>query len=64
MEELVKLTAPVIGMAGGAFTVVGFIYLGITLSRGLSGGGGEMRKALAMIVAGLTVVAFAKAFGY
>ena len=51
-------------MAGGAFTVVGFIYLGITLSRGLSGGGGEMRKALAMIVAGLTVVAFAKAFGY
>ena len=31
METLVKLAAPAIGTAAGAFTVVGIIYLGMTL---------------------------------
>ena len=51
LETLVKLAAPAIGTAAGAFTVVGIIYLGI-------------RKAVAIIVAGLTCIAFAHLYGY
>ena len=32
LETLVKLAAPAIGTAAGAFTVVGIIYLGMTLA--------------------------------
>lgn len=59
LETLVKLAAPAIGTAAGAFTVVGIIYLGMTLAGLLRGGGGEIRKAVAIIVAGLTCIAFA-----
>lgn len=61
LETLVKLAAPAIGTAAGAFTVVGIIYLGMTLAGLLRGGGGEIRKAVAIIVAGLTCIAFAQA---
>lgn len=46
LETLVKLAAPAIGTAAGAFTVVGIIYLGMTLAGLLRGGGGEIRKAV------------------
>lgn len=62
METLVKLAAPAIGTAAGAFTVVGIIYLGMTLAGLLRGGGGEIRKAVAIIVAGLTCIAFPMPF--
>ena len=62
LETLVKLAAPAIGTAAGAFTVVGIIYLGMTLAGLL--GGGEIRKAVAIIVAGLTCIAFAHLYGY
>ena len=55
LETLVKLAAPAIGTAAGAFTVVGIIYLGMTLAGLLRGGGGEIRKAVAIIVAICTV---------
>lgn len=45
LETLVKLAAPAIGTAAGAFTVVGIIYLGMTLAGLLRGGGGEIRKS-------------------
>ena len=64
METLVKLAAPAIGTAAGAFTVVGIIYLGMNLAGLLRGGGGEIRKAVAIIVAGLICVAFAHLYGY
>ena len=64
LETLVKLAAPAIGTAAGAFTVVGIIYLGMTLAGLLRGGGGEIRKAVAIIVAGLTCIAFAHLYGY
>ena len=54
LETLVKLAAPAIGTAAGAFTVVGI----------LRGGGGEIRKAVAIIVAGLICIAFAHLYGY
>ena len=57
LETLVTLAAPAIGTAAGAFTVVGIIDL-------LRGGGGEIRKAVAIIVAGLTCIAFAHLYGY
>ena len=62
MEELVKLAAPAIGTAAGAFTVVGIIYLGMNLAGFLRGG--EIRKAVAIIIAGLTCIAFAHLYGY
>ena len=40
------------------------IYLGMTLAGLLRGGGGEIRKAVAIIVAGLTCIAFAHLYGY
>mgnify|MGYP007120144339 CR=1 FL=1 len=64
METLVKLAAPAIGTAAGAFTVVGIIYLGMTLAGLLRGGAEVLRKAVAMIVAGGTCVAFARLSGY
>lgn len=65
LETLVKLAAPAIGTAAGAFTVVGIIYLGMTLAGLLRGGGGEdTPKAVAIIVAGLTCIAFAHLYGY
>ena len=64
LEELVKLAAPAIGTAAGAFTVVGIIYLGMNLAGLLRGGGGEIRKAVAIIIAGLTCIAFAHLYGY
>lgn len=64
MENLIKVTAPAIGTAAGAFTVIGIIYLGMNLSGMLRSGGGETRKAVAIIVAGLTCLAFAKLYGY
>lgn len=63
LEELAKIAAPAIGCAGGAFTVVGLIYLGMNLT-GIARGGGETLKAVAMAVAGLVVVAFAHLYGY
>ena len=63
-RNLDKLAAPAIGTAAGAFTVVGIIYLGMTLAGLLRGGGGEIRKAVAIIVAGLTCIAFAHLYGY
>ena len=64
LETLVKLAAPAIGTAAGAFTVVGIIYLWMTLAGLLRGGGWEIRKAIAIIVAGLTCIAFAHLYGY
>ncbi|MCQ5255074.1 hypothetical protein NE683_17775 [Bariatricus massiliensis] len=43
---------------------MGIIYLGMTLAGLLRGGGGEIRKAVAIIVAGLTCIAFAHLYGY
>ena len=54
LETLVKLAAPAIGI----------IYLGMTLAGLLRGGGGEIRKAVAIIAAGLTCIAFAHLYGY
>lgn len=64
MEELARALAPAIGSAAGAFTIVGLIYLGLTLSGFLSGGGGETKKAAAMVLAGLVCIAFARIYGY
>lgn len=44
--------------------LVGLIYLGLQLKDGLTGGGGELRKAVAMIAAGAVVVAFAIMYGF
>lgn len=64
MEELVRLAVKPIAFFGTSFGLLGMIYLGVSLRDGLKGGGGELRKALAMIAAGGTVVGFAALYGF
>lgn len=63
MEELARLAAKPIAYFGCAFMFLGFIYLGINLKDG-SRGGGELRKAIAMIAAGAAVTGFAAIYGF
>ena len=64
MEALVRLAVEPIAYAGSAVVFIGLIYLGIQLKDGNRGGGGELRKALAMIAAGGAVVGFAALYGF
>lgn len=64
MEELVKLAAKPIAYFGGAWVFIGLVYLGIQLKDGAGGGGGELRKAVAMIAAGSAVIGFAAIYGF
>ena len=63
MEELVRLAVKPIAFCGNAVLLIGLIYLGIQLHDGLSGGG-EIRKAIAMVSAGIVVLAFAAIYGF
>ncbi|EKJ3560373.1 TPA: hypothetical protein TVE81_001737 [Streptococcus equi subsp. zooepidemicus] len=63
MEELVRLAAKPIAFCGSGVLIIGLIYLGIQLKDGLNGGG-EIRKAIAMIAAGAVVLAFAAMYGF
>ena len=63
LEELVSLCAKPIAAIGCTVTFLGIIYLGIQLKSGMTGGGGELRKAIAMIVGGAIVVGAAVYFG-
>lgn len=64
MEELVRLAAKPIAYFGAAFTSLGLVYLGIQLKDGARGGGGELRKGIAMIVSGAVVLGFAALYGF
>ena len=64
MEELVRLAVKPIAFFGSAFILLGLVYLGIQLKDGLTGCGGDLRKAVAMIAAGAVVVAFAIMYGF
>lgn len=56
MEDLVRLIAPVFGIFGSSFTVIGLVY------TGMQGGGGQLSGAIAMIVGGLIVMVAAGYF--
>ena len=64
LEELVRLAAKPIAYLGSAVVFLGLIYLGIQLKGGAVGGGGELRKAVAMIAAGGAVIGFAAIYGF
>ena len=61
MEALVRLAVKPLAYAGTAVLFVGLVYLGIVLREGSRGG--EIRKAIAMIVGGAIVIAAAVYFG-
>lgn len=63
LEALVRLAAKPIAYIGSAVIFVGLVYLGIQLKDGTHGGG-ELRKAIAMIVAGGVLVAFVSLYGF
>ena len=63
MESLVRLAVEPIAYLGTVVVFIGLVYLGITLGNG-SRGGGELRKAVAMIAAGAAVLGFAAIYGF
>lgn len=64
MEALVRLAVKPMAYLGSAVVLLGLVYLGIELRGGARGGGGELRKAVAMIAAGGAVVGFAAIYGF
>lgn len=64
MEKLVELAAKPLAYFGSAWVFIGLLYLGIQLKGGAASGGGELRKAVAMIAAGATVIGFAAIYGF
>ncbi|QGM92012.1 hypothetical protein GIR35_12450 [Enterococcus faecalis] len=64
MEELVRLAAKPIAYIGSTIVFLGLIYLGMQLRDGARAGGGELRKAIAMIAAGGTIIGFAIIYGF
>ena len=64
MEELVRLAANPIAYIGCTVIFLGLLYLGMNLRDGARAGGGELRKAIAMIAAGATVTGFAAIYGF
>lgn len=63
LEELVRLAAQPIAYIGCTVIFLGILYLGMNLRDGARAGGGELRKAIAMIVGGAIVVGAAIYFG-
>lgn len=62
LEELVRLAAKPIAYIGCTVIFLGLLYLGMNLRDGA--GGGELRKAIAMIAAGAAVTGFAAIYGF
>lgn len=61
---MVQLAVKPMAYLGSAVIFLGLVYLGIQLKDGARGGGGELRKAVAMIAAGGAVVGFAILYGF
>lgn len=59
MEALMRTLAPALQYAGCGITIVGLIYLGMHFLDITKGGAGEIAKALAIMIAGAVVTAFA-----
>lgn len=64
MEALVRLAVKPMAYLGSAVVLLGLVYLGIQLGGGSRGGGGELRKAVALIAAGAAVLGFAAIYGF
>ena len=64
MESLVRLAVKPLAYIGSTVVFLGLLYLGIQLGNGSRGGGGELRKAVAMIAADGAVLGFAAIFGF
>lgn len=64
MEELVRLGAKPLAFIGSTVVFIGLLYLGMNLMDGARAGGGELRKAIAMIAAGGAVIGFAAIYGF
>lgn len=64
MEELVRLGAKPLAFIGSTVVFIGLLYLGMNLRDGARAGGGELRKAIAMVAAGGAVIGFAAIYGF
>lgn len=64
MEELIRLAAKPIAFLGATILFIGLIYLGMTIKEGVRGGGGELTKAIALIVSGGVITGFASLYGF
>lgn len=64
MEEIVRIAAKPIAFIGMTVLFIGLVYLGIQLKDGMRGGGGELAKAIALIVSGGVITGFAALYGF
>lgn len=64
MEELVRLGAKPLAFIGSTVVFIGLLYLGMNLRDGARAGGGELRKAIAMVAAGGALIGFAAIYGF
>ena len=64
MEERVRLGAKPLAFIGSTVVFIGLLYLGMNLRDGARAGGGELRKAIAMVAAGGAVIGFAAIYGF
>ena len=64
MEELVRLGAKPLAFIGSTVVFIGLLYLGMNLRDSARAGGGELRKAIAMVAAGGAVIGFAAIYGF
>lgn len=64
MEELVRLGAKPLAFIGSTVVFIGLLYFGMNLRDGARAGGGELRKAIAMVAAGGAVIGFAAIYGF
>ena len=62
MEALVRTLSPILQYAGCGIVIVGFIYFGMHFVDLTKGGAGEIPKAVAIMIAGAVVIAFAMSY--
>lgn len=62
LDDVVTLLSGAVQFIGGALIVLGAVNLGIGLKDGMTGGGAQLSGAIALMVSGALIIAFAKMF--
>lgn len=63
LQNAVSMLTQGVAFLGGALVVFGLVNLGMTIKDGISGGGGQLGGAIAMIVGGAIVIGASVYFG-
>ena len=63
LNNIVSMLSHGVTFLGGVLVVFGLVNLGMTITDGMQGGGGQLAGAIAMIVGGGIVIGAAVYFG-